>query len=202
MFEKFFSMGFLDKLGRTIQIWISDDEEDEVTAESNIDLNKEKGDKFERYVVEIFRQQKKFFDIIDWTSDNCNKRKGLYVESDKNPDLRLRYKWKGKDEQFAVECKYRSYLYRNKKFNNQYMLNWTYPAKIKQYNEYSRKNKIPVFIVVGLGGEPDNPEGLFCIPLEEAKYPNLFTNVLEKYEGNTENPSFFWKGKEKSLTIK
>ena len=82
------------------------------------------------------------------------------------------------------------------------MLNWTYPAKIKQYNEYSKRNDIPVFIVVGLGGEPDNPGGLFCIPLEEAKYPNLFTNVLEKYEGKTENPSFFWNGNKKTLKIK
>jgi hypothetical protein len=33
---------------------------------------------------------------------------------------------------------------------------------------------------------------MFCIPLKEAKYPDLYPSVFEKFERNPEN-KFFWK---------
>jgi hypothetical protein len=73
------------------------------------------------------------------------------------------------------------------------MLRWASHEKIKYYREYAKKNHIPVYIFIGLGGQPDNPESTFCIPLEEAKYPDLFPNILEKYERNPTNKSFYWR---------
>jgi hypothetical protein len=46
--------------------------------------------------------------------------------------------------------------------------------------------------VIGLGGDPDYPERMFCIPLAEAKYPTLYDSVFERFERDPEKP-FFWK---------
>lgn len=184
-------MGFLDKLGKTIDVWLGEEEEyEEFEQKTAREINKEKGDMFEQYVVDLFGRQKKYFAIHDWTRDVDCKQAGTYVESNQNPDLIIRYK--PKDEKFAVECKWRKGLYHNKKFNEP-MLGWASPEKIKRYNKYSKDNKIPVFIFIGLGGTPDDPNTTFCIPLKEAKYPDLFPSVLEKYERQTPDKSFFWK---------
>lgn len=77
---------------------------------------------------------------------------------------------------------------------NQVVLKWSYSEQIKRYKQFSQERKIPVFIVIGLGGEPDEPEYMFCIPLEEAKYPELFTSILEKFERPSDR-NFFWKNR-------
>ncbi|MDT8357461.1 MAG: hypothetical protein RQ758_03040 [Methanomicrobiaceae archaeon] len=179
-------MGFLEKLGKTIDIW-RDGEEEDYNAK---DDSKNKGDLFEQYTVNILNKQKKYFTLFDWTRDIHDKQKGTYVESNRNPDLLVQYDYT--KEKFAIECKWRSGLYYNKKFNDK-MLGWATPEKIRYYRNYSKTNKIPVFIFIGLGGRPDNPETTFCIPLEEAKYPDLFPNVLEKYERTPPNKPFFWR---------
>ena len=61
-----------------------------------------------------------------------------------------------------------------------------------RYNAYSRSNRIPVFVVVGVGGSPKNPETMFCIPLNDAKYPEIFPSVFEKYERDP-GKTFFWR---------
>ncbi len=185
-------MGFLEKLGKTIEIWLGDDEEQYEEAEQKTlrELNKEKGDQFEQYVVNIFNRQKKYFAIYDWTRDVGYKQAGAFVESNQHPDLIIRYK--PNDEKFAVECKWRKGLYLNKKFNSP-MLGWATAEKIKKYNAYSKKNNIPVFILIGVGGTPDNPAHTFCIPLHEAKYPDLFPSLLEKYERSPPDKTFFWR---------
>lgn len=174
-------MGFLDKLSKTLDIWLPDEEEE--------DPNYQKGSVFEKYVVDLFNQKSGYFAINDWTRDNIDKSKGIYVESNTNPDLVIRYK--PTNERFAVECKYRSKYYRSQKING-LVVNWAAPDQIKRYNAYSRSQRIPVFVVIGVGGRPDNPEEMFCIPLREAKYPEIFPSVLEKYE-RTPGKTFFWR---------
>lgn len=164
-------MGLLDKIGKTLDIWLAEEENE----------NYAKGVDFEKRVVELFNPQ--YFAIHEWTRDLSGKHEGVRVESDSNPDLVIRYK--PNNEKFAVECKYRSKLYEGK-------LGWSTQEKIKQYNLYSRKYRIPTFIVIGFGGDPTNPDRMFCIPLEEAKYPELFPSIYERFERNPES-SFFWR---------
>jgi hypothetical protein len=173
-------MGLLDKLKDTLEIWSPSEEK----------VNTDKGRSFEKYIAEIFSSQKDYFKIIDWTKDVYDKRKGIEVESNKNPDLIIEYKPTG--ERFAVECKFRSWMYKSEKIND-YVIKWSYPDQIKRYNDYSKENNIPVFILIGLGGKPNHPELCFCIPLKEAKYPEIFPSVLEKYERLPKNKNFFWK---------
>lgn len=169
-------MGVLDKLLKTADIWLPDDRQ----------VNYNKGVDFEKYVAGLFNE---YYAIKDWTRDNSDKRSGIKVESDKNPDFIVRYK--PRDEVFAVECKYRSYVIWNERIKD-YVINWAYPAKIQAYNAFSKREGIPVFIVIGLAGSPDKPETMFCIPLEEARYPDLYPSILEKYERPPEK-NFFWR---------
>ncbi len=60
-------------------------------------------------------------------------------------------------------------------------------------NIFSKKNKMPVFVVLGLGGKPKDPGQCFCIPLSIAKYPEIFPSILEKHERVPKNKKFFWK---------
>ncbi|WP_321417771.1 hypothetical protein [uncultured Methanomethylovorans sp.] len=42
-----------------------------------------------------------------------------------------------------------------------------------------------------MGGSAEYPGRMFCIPLEEAKYPALYKSVFEKFERDSEK-TFFW----------
>lgn len=59
---------------------------------------------------------------------------------------------------------------------------------------------IPVFVVIGLSGTPNHPDHIFCLPLEIAKYPELFRSVLDKYAREPPNKPFFWDTKNKKLS--
>ncbi|WAM22583.1 MAG: hypothetical protein OI715_00385 (plasmid) [Candidatus Methanoperedens sp.] len=142
------------------------------------------GLRFENYVLDLF--SKKYFSIVEKThSTETNQER--YVESSMNPDFVFRYNPSG--ETFAVECKYRSNL------NNEGLLNWSYPEQMIRYKEFSYQRRIPVFIVIGLGGIDVEPKEMFNIPLEEAKYPALYPSVFNRYSRPPYKP-FFWKNGE------
>lgn len=54
---------------------------------------------------------------------------------------------------------------------------------------------MPVFVVIGLGGDDTEPEEMFVIPLEEAKYPALYPSVFKKFS-RLPDRMFFWKNGE------
>lgn len=168
-------MGIVDKIMKTVDIWL--DEEDE---------NYDKGLTFEQYVFDLFDQN--YYSIEEWTRDVSDKRNGRTVESDKNPDFIVRYK--PRRERFAVECKYRSRYVPSKKIDKN-VIAWSYPEQIQRYQNFSEKNGIPVFIVIGMMGNPDKPQYMYCIPLEEANYPEIFPSVFGKYR-RSPGKSFFW----------
>ncbi len=160
-------MGILNKIVKAVELLTEDE-------------SVEKGNDFEKYVVGLF--DKKYFSIVQWSTDIARKH-DRYVEADAGPDLTIRYVPTG--EIFYVECKFRSDLYEGK-------LHWSSPEQLKRYHDFARENKHPFFVAAGLGGAPSYPEKMFCIPLEEARYPALYPSVFEKFERNPDK-NFFWK---------
>ena len=154
--------------------------------------NEQKGTNFERYVINLFRlnnkPDKEYFTVEDWTRDINRKAIGIKVNSDQNPDLTMCYNGK---EYFAVECKYRADFYFSKE-RNAYVIKWSYPEQMKRYQQFQKEKNIPVFIVIGVGGSPTSPMTMYCLPLNEAKYPELYKSYLEKYKRSPVKP-FFWK---------
>jgi hypothetical protein len=149
-----------------------------------------KGKRFEDHVENLF--SKKYFRIVEKTH-SFKTNSDRYVESSKNPDFIFEYG--PTKERFAVECKFRTSL------NRENQLEWSYPAQLKRYKEFSHERKIPVYIVVGLEwvtadkydpNEEIVENFMFNIPLEAAKYPALYESVFAKYERDYDK-SFFWK---------
>lgn len=160
-------MGLVNKIMKAVEAFTEDE-------------SVEKGNDFEKYVVNLFNDR--YFSIVQWSTDITRKH-DRFVESDAGPDLTIRYIPAG--EIFYVECKFRSDLYEEK-------LHWSRPDQLKRYQDFARENRHPFFVVAGLGGVPSYPERMFCIPLEEAKYPALYPGVFEKFERDPDK-NFFWK---------
>ena len=194
-------MGLFTELGRIILGRIMDsilrdksikNEQKGTNKNKQKNKNEQKGDNFERYVINLFilnnKPGKEYFTVEDWTRDINRKAIGIKVNSDQNPDLTMCYNGK---EYFAVECKYRADFYFSKERNG-YVIKWSYPEQMKRYQQFQKEKNIPVFIVIGVGGSPKSPMTIYCLPLNEAKYTELYISYLEKYKRSPVKP-FFWK---------
>lgn len=160
-------MGIVDKIMKVVDVL----NEDECV---------EKGNDFEKYVANLFDD--KYFSIVQWSTDITRKH-DRFVESDAGPDLIIRYK--PKNENFCIECKYRADLFEGK-------LQWSNPQQLGRYQTFAEEKGYPFFVAIGLGGKPSHPKRMFCIPLEEARYPGLFPSLFERFERDPEK-SFFWR---------
>ena len=145
-------------------------------SENNL---KEMGDEFERFTVTKF--DTKYFKIIDWRSDKSIN--GIYPESNKNPDLEIEFSHNGISRRFSVECKYRTKVY------DEILI--AKPHKIIHYKNYSKNNKIPVFIFLGLGGVPSNPDECYIIPINKLHKETMHYNNLKQYKKYGSGNFFF-----------
>ncbi len=115
-----------------------------------------KGREFEDYVLSLFNLQEGDELILqEWQGDKSYGM--IQPENNRNPDFVFRYR----QHEFAVECKWREKLSRD----------WSqdlFPTnRIENYMNFSKVRHMPVTIILGVGGEPCNPELLYIIPLEE-----------------------------------
>jgi len=134
----------------------------------------EKGHLFEDYIVTLFNQRK--FRLLEWRSDKTASN-GVYPESCTYPDLEFAFLGRRKHK-FAVECKWRE------KFSGR-KIKWAYSKQIDNYLNYQRERNIQVFIAIGIGGEPSNPEKLFITPLDHiSMYTEVFESHLIRYKRN------------------
>lgn len=147
------------------------------------DENKAKGDAFVAFVVKHF--DKRYFTLQEWRGDKYVE--GNYPVSSHFPDLEVKFSLNSKNvsECFAIECKWRKQYYKN-------CIEWAQDYQIKNYKEYSAKINIPVFVVIGLGGEPDSPNELFIIPLAKLESNTICKEEIKKYKRDTVEENFFW----------
>lgn len=145
------------------------------------------GKRFEDHIESLF--DKRYFTLVEKTHSPATNTQ-RFVESSLRPDFIWRYE--PTKEKFAVECKFRT----EKSIDNRERVVWTKPEQLKRYQEFQKNEKIPVFIVLGLEYSDDELKDIvnvmFCLPLNEAKFPALFPSVLEKYARYWDK-KFFWK---------
>ena len=165
----------------------------EKTQQEDFDENKAKGDAFEKFVVKNFNQ--KYFTLQEWRSDKYVD--GIYAVSNHFPDLEVifNFKEKGVNEAFAIECKWRKNYYNNG-------IEWAQNYQIKNYKEYAAKLSIPVFVVIGVGGEPKMPEELFIVPLQEMKSNTITKSELANYKKDISDTRFFWDYEKNKLHLR
>ena len=137
-----------------------------------------KGREFEDYVLELFKLHKENgFVLKEWQGDKIHG--DICPESNRHPDFVFDYQGKT----FAVECKWREKLLPNMEkdlFSTD---------KVAIYQQFSTDRNIPVYIVLGVGGEPSNPELLYNMPLSEV--PSVMAHaksIVEFLRPSTETP--------------
>lgn len=158
-------MGLLSILSKGLKAMI-----DEATTPESFKM----GEKFENYVRE-FLFVDNYYDILERThSYSTNKD---YVHSSLRPDFKFRDKWTKKE--FYVEAKFRTGLYGNK-------IVWCNDNQLTRYLEYNRQ--APVFLILGMGDNPNYPDFLSLIPLTQVKYIGLFPSHAEKFEIKPDKP--------------
>ena len=125
-----------------------------------------KGREFEDYVLSLFNLQDNDELILqEWQGDKSYGK--VKAENNSNPDFVFRYR----QNEFAVECKWREKLSRD-------LSKDLFPIKrIKNYKHFSEVRHMPVTIILGVGGEPCNPELLYKIPLNDI-VPIISGNLL------------------------
>lgn len=144
---------------------------------------------FEKFISQKFDMQS--FQLIEWRSDKFHN--GVYAKSNHLPDM----EWEivhplARKGRFAIECKYRSGY-----FNGGIELAKDY--QFKNYKEYERKARVPVFIVLGVGGRPDSPDELFVIPLKNLNSNFINTWNLKQYAKRKVDGTFFYNSDRKEL---
>jgi hypothetical protein len=154
-------------------------------------LTPQKGYDFEKFVVKKFPRE--YFSPITWRSDKYVD--GIYASSNRDPDLLMEYRDPSRVVRFAVECKWRS------GFKNGF-IQWAKDYQIQNYFEYQRRERIPVFIIIGVGGSEERPSDLYIIPLKDLKSNkvSLHADNLKRYRRADPEKMFFLDIK--SVTLK
>lgn len=155
------------------------------------DVNKAKGDAFEKFVIQKFN--KDYFTIQEWRSDKYVN--GMYAVSNSFPDLEIAFELKKekKKDVFAVECKWRKNYFKNE-------IKWAEGYQLGNYRDYAKKIGIPVFVVIGVGGEPENPTTLYIVPLDSIKSNVLTIEELKQFERLKTHSNFFWDENKRVLS--
>ena len=154
---------------------------------SNFSANKAKGDAFEAFVVKNFNP--KYFTLMEWRGDKYVD--GVYAVSNHFPDLEVKFAMKSITDSFEVECKYRSNYFQNK-------VEWAKDFQLDNYKDYAHRLKIPVFIIIAIGGSPSKPEELYIIPLDELTTPEVTRSFLKPYKKDI-SKNFYWDEEKKEL---
>lgn len=142
---------------------------------------KQKGDKFEKYVMKKLGRNKHFL-LKEVTADK-GFDVGVWVEANSHPDFVVEFSWKEKgfNKLFAVECKWRKNLFRN-------YFCWASFEQIQRYKKFSSERQMSVFLALGLGGDPDNPDKFYIVPLKD-----VLEDVEEFHQGQKQGAIYFKK---------
>lgn len=116
-----------------------------------------KGREFEDYVLELFDiAHNDKLSLKEWRGDKS--LPGIYPKSNSAPDFVFEYDGKP----FAVECKWRSHL--PKDIEKELLP----AARMASFQQFSTERRMPVYLLLGIGGLPNDPDNLFfsCIDKE------------------------------------
>ena len=134
----------------------------ELPEVENVSKSEMKGRQFEEFVVSLCSVKSRFT-LLAWRSDKIIGN--TYAIENLLPDLHVRHRLSNAEVEYLIECKYRTAL----------------PDGIldlsSQLNRYRRmgsaKAAIELFIALGIGGKPSNPESFYMIPSRMVKRDSI-----------------------------
>lgn len=127
-----------------------------------------KGREFEDYVVDFFDlPNSKKLTLKEWRGDKS--LPGVYPESNSAPDFVFEYD----ENPFAVECKWRSHL--PKDIEKELLP----PVRMDSFQQFSTDRHMPVYLLLGIGGLPNDPDNLYFTRLDkEFSVKTLVNSVI------------------------
>lgn len=133
-----------------------------------------KGGLFEKFVQdELF--QATDYDLIHRTN-TYEQNEARYAEVTLWPDFKFRCK--KTNQEFYVEAKFRS------RFNAEKKLEVISYTQIERFKVIQKEESIPIFIVIGYGGSPENPANVSLIPLTKLSYLEVYRTYLKGFAIN------------------
>jgi hypothetical protein len=154
-------------------------------------LPDEKGGRFEKWVVKKFSRE--YFSIKEWRGDKYED--GFYAESSLNPDFEIEFQMGKLRETSAVECKWRKGFVQGRKLG----LEWATDRQIQNYFNFAQAKGIPVFVIIGVGGEPDDPDEIYIVKLEYLKLPYVTAEYLASFLRKNKGQDFYYDNKQHEL---
>jgi len=133
-----------------------------------------KGREFEDHVLELLGvANNDKLTLKEWRGDKS--LPGIYPEGNSNPDLALEYDGKP----FAIECKWRNHMPED--LSKELLP----PARAALFERFAKEHHMPVFILLGIGGLPCDPNELYIMsdfkaPLPEIIQPEYLLESLVK----------------------
>jgi len=115
-----------------------------------------KGRQFEDYVVSFFDlPHNEKLTLKEWRGDKT--LAGVFPENNSGPDLVLEYD----GHPFAIECKWRNHMPED-------IEKELLPSDRQNYfQQYIKEHKMPIYLLLGIGGLPSEPDSLHFVPLSE-----------------------------------
>ncbi|MBR4176420.1 MAG: hypothetical protein IKQ53_03330 [Bacteroidales bacterium] len=131
-----------------------------------------KGREFEDYVLELLDiAHSDKLTLKEWRGDKS--LPGIYPESNSAPDFVFEYD----GNPFAVECKWRSHL--PKDIEKELLP----AARMASFQQFSTDRHMPVYLLLGIGGLPNDPDCLYFTRLEkEFSIESLPNNIIPSKE--------------------
>lgn len=126
-----------------------------------------KGREFEDYVLELIDvQNSDKLALKEWRGDKS--LPGVYPENNSAPDFMFEYDGKP----FAVECKWRSHM--PKDIEKELL-----PAeRMEFFGQFSLDRRMPVYLILGIGGLPNDPDCLYITSLDNTFTTETLNNSL------------------------
>ena len=133
--------------------------------------------RFQTYVEQHFPAilSKQHCELKRWPADDLN-----YF-----PDLEVVCKLPKEVQRFALECKYRPSLQDG-------FVEFAYDEQLKRYKNFEDVEKLPLVIVLGIGGMPEHPAAVFLIPLDGVNQPYLSEQQLKGFQIDLNDDLFYF----------
>jgi hypothetical protein len=142
--------------------------------------SEKKGNDFEKFVIDRFDEA--YFQLLEWRSDKIHN--GIYPLASLNPDLEYRFTTRYDTMHFAVECKWRQ------EFKND-QLQWAKDSQLLNYRRFEHTARIPVFVIIGVGGSPSAPEEVYIVPLDRIQSVYLTRLQLKAFKRYDPDKHFY-----------
>ena len=139
-----------------------------------------KGELFEKFIVQKF--DRRYFDILEWRGDKYVA--GYYAKSSFNPDLEIQCKGNGKTKSFAVECKFRQYVFQGG-------VSVAKESQLTNYKNYEKAKNLKVYFAIGIGGKPDSPKEIFVLPLDEVTETFIDYEYLKQFKKSPQSQFYY-----------